>query len=269
MSKIKKLYKGISSLIKKPSLINLILEDQDINKRKVIEKYGLKNGLPKIELSGLTDKTEHNISTFTFLEGGSLPTDYLLLKILAEKFSECTYFEIGTWRGESAVNVAEVANEVLTLNLSEEQMRMRNWGKKYIDLHGFFSKKNKSIKHLFGDSAEFDFSQWNKKCDLIFVDGDHRYDAVKRDTKNVFELRKNEKSIIVWHDYGMSTETTRWEVLLGILDGLPTSEHKNLYAVSNTLCAIYYPYTVKSFTPDFPATPSSNFSLKINFKRLG
>jgi predicted O-methyltransferase YrrM len=268
MNKFSKLIKGSSLLLRKPYLINLLLEDQEVNREKVIEKYGFENGLPKIDITSLTEKKSLTVDPYTFLEGGSLPTDYLLLKLLAEKFQECSYFEIGTWRGESAANVASVAKEVLTMNLSAEQMREKNWEEQYIRLHGFFSKGIKNIEHLAGDSLVFDFSSLKKKFDLIFIDGDHHYSSVKKDTESCFALRKNEKSIVVWHDYGASTETVRWEVLLGILDGLPKEAHKHLYTVSNSLCAIYYPYEIQTIQPAYPQTPAKNFKINISWDNL-
>ena len=255
-------------LMRKPHLLNLILEDQDVNREKLLKNYKLPNGLPKVALHSLCNKTDYVVSPYTFLEGGSLPTDYLLLRILAEKFSNCRYFEIGTWRGESAANVAQIASEVFSLNLSDEQMRESGKDEQYINLHGFFSRELKNVHHLKGDSSKFDFSAFQKTCDLIFIDGDHHYEAVKRDTQNAFSLRKNNESILVWHDYGMNTETPRWEVLRGILDGLPQSEHRHLYSVSNTLCAIYYPHQVNTLAYQYPQTPEHNFLLDITIKNL-
>ena len=268
MSKFNKLITGTAHLLRKPYLINLILEDQEVNRQKVVNKYGFENGLPRIELSSLTNKDEFFVEPYTFLEGGSLPTDYILLSVLAEKFSDCVYFEIGTWRGESAVNVSRYANEVYTLNLSEDQMREKKWNENYIRLHGFFSRQLDKITHLAGDAMSFDFSPWKNKCDVVFIDGDHHYESVKTDTENCFSLRRNEKSVLVWHDYGLSTETARWEVLRGILDGLPPEEHRHLYAVNNTLCAVYYPYPVESFYADFPQTPKHDFRVSIQLKKI-
>jgi predicted O-methyltransferase YrrM len=267
MNKISKLLKGSTLLLRKPYLINLVLEDNEVNRDKVLQQYGFENGLPKIDITTLTKKNGYTVDPYTFLEGGSLPTDYMLLKIMAEKFEACSFFEIGTWRGESAANVAPIAKEVYTLNLSADDMRKKNWDEQYIKLHGFFSKQIANIRHLEGDSLNYDFASLNKKFDLLFIDGDHHYAAVKKDTGSCFKLRKNEKSIIVWHDYGASTETTRWEVLLGILDGLPKEEHKHLYAVSNSLCAVYYPYPVQSYFTEYPQTPKNNFSVTINFSK--
>ena len=79
----------------------------------------------------------------------------------------------------------------------------------------------------------------DKKFDLIFVDGEHGFKAVKIDTRNVFALRKDANSNIVWHDYGYDTEDVRFEVLAAILSGIPKKEHSKLYHVSNTMCAVY------------------------------
>ena len=79
----------------------------------------------------------------------------------------------------------------------------------------------------------------NKKFDLIFIDGDHTYKGVLADTINAFKLLKDQKSIIVWHDYGITPEDVNFSVLSAIFDGLPPQEHSNLYHVSNSLSAIF------------------------------
>lgn len=268
MSKIRKLVEGTSNLLRKPYLINLILEDQEVNKAKLLDRYDFPKGLPVVEMASLSNETTFELNPYTFLEGGSLPTDYMLLCLLAKKFDECSYFEIGTWRGESAANVSRYAKEIFTLNLSEQQMLEKGWDEKYIRLHGFFSKKIPSVNHLYGDSLQFDFAKWKNSCDLVFIDGDHHYESVKKDTENCFSLLRDENSIIVWHDYGLSTETTRWEVLRGILDGMPKEKHQNLFAVKNTLCAIYYPHKIDSYFSDFPETPKYNFKLNIQIEKI-
>ncbi len=254
--------------MRKPYLLNLILEDQEINKEELLNTYNLPTGLPRVSLSTFAGANNNIVSPYSFLEGGSLPTDYLLLRSLAEKFTDCRYFEIGTWRGESAANVAGLAKEVFTLNLSDQQMRELGKDEQYINLHGFFSRDLKNVHHLKGNSSGFDFTPYYSSCDLIFIDGDHHYEAVMRDTQQAFKLLKNKQSIIVWHDYGMSTETPRWEVMRGILDGLPKSEHCHLYAVSNTLCAIYYPHELTILPYVYPQTPVHNFTIDITIHNL-
>ena len=118
--------------------------------------------------------------------------------------------------------------------------RVRNWNEKYIDLHGYFSKKDSSIIHLEGDSRYFDFNDFYNKQDLVFIDGDHHFDSVVNDTKIAFKLIKKEKGAIIWHDYAHTPEDVRWNVLNAILEGTPKEYKTSLVAVSNTMCYSCY-----------------------------
>ena len=73
----------------------------------------------------------------------------------------------------------------------------------------------------------FDFADYYGKYDMVFIDGDHHYDSVKKDTETAFKLLKDNRSIIVWHDYGLDPETIRWDVLAAILDGSFESFYAN------------------------------------------
>jgi hypothetical protein len=269
MSKLKKLIDGIAALIKQPSLINLVLDSSEFHRKIVENKYPeIAKGLPQIALSDLTSSNKIEVSPFAFLEGGSLPTDLGLLKILAQKNTPCTYFEIGTWRGESVANVASVAAQCYTLNLSAEAMKELGLKKEYIDLHGFFSKNLPNVEHLNGHSHTFDFSAYQRKIDMVFVDGDHHYESVLKDTKTAFSLLKSDSSIIVWHDYTAGPEIIRYEVFRGIWEGTPTEKRKHLYKVANTQCAVYYPYDVQSKLVEYPQKPEVNFEVEMNIISL-
>lgn len=264
MTKLSKLFIALKRLIKQPSLLNLIIDNPDANKQDVIKKYNLPNGFNEIDFCDITKHKVLNLPLFSFGGGGSMPTDLLLLQELAKKTPNCNYFEIGTWRGESAYNVSQVAEKVLTLNLSNEELLALNETQDYINQIALFSKDTKNIQHLKGNSFTFDFSMFNKKIDLVFVDGDHRYPAVVNDTKKAFDLLKSEKSIIVWHDYAASPNELRYEVMLGILDGSPKWAHKHIYKVSNCLCAIYYPFEIESKVFNYPGAVSKTFNITIN-----
>jgi predicted O-methyltransferase YrrM len=265
MSKIGKLFKAFGLIARQPSLLNHVLDDNEQWKKKVKEKYGIDAGLPVVALD--TFLKEAKVNPYSFLDGTSLVTDLALLRALASRFTGCSYFEIGTWRGESVANVAEVAEECYTLNLPAHEMEQMGLDKKYIALHGFYSQNLHNVKHLHHNSLTFDFRSLGKKFDLIFVDGDHHYESVRKDTAGVFSLLKDEHSIIVWHDYASHPESVRWEVLCGILNGIPASEHKNLYQVSNTLCCIYSKKPLPSEKPGKFALPVLNFSIDLSIKR--
>jgi predicted O-methyltransferase YrrM len=137
------------------------------------------------------------------------------------------------------VNVAETANECYTLNLSKKEISELNLPPKFADVIGFYSNDKPNIIHLEGDSLTFDYKGLNKKFDLIFIDGNHTFEYVKEDTANVFKHLMHDNSIVVWHDYAYTPEKLRPEILAAIFEGTPKNKHKNLYHVSNTLCAIY------------------------------
>lgn len=168
-------------------------------------------------------------------------TDLALLKSLASRIPHCKYFEIGTWRGESVINVAAESAKCVTLNLSASDMENRGWPPEYAGQHAFFSKNSKRIEHVFGDSKTFDFNRLNETFDLVFIDGDHSHDYVINDTQKIVQHAIHAQSIVVWHDYAHSPEQFRPEVLHGILSALNISHHSRLFHVSNTLCAVWLP----------------------------
>ena len=221
-------------------------------------------GLPLVPLAHFVPSSapvaHRTVAPFAFGDGGSLPTDLLLLRALARQQPGCRYFEIGTWRGESAANVAAEAASVHTLNLSAAEMRALRLPERYIELHGHFSRPLPHVTHLQGNSATFDLASLPASAgpfDLIFIDGDHRYEAVRRDTARVFAHLVGPSTVVVWHDASRQPGQPRWEVLAGLLDGLPPGLPGQLVQVSNTLCALYTPQPVPALAPDPLADPTA------------
>jgi len=241
MTKIKKLYKAIGLILRNPYLLNLVIDDNDNWRRKLTKDHGVADGLPELSFHELAGESVISIEPFAFMEGGSIPTDLALLKVLAATFENCKYFEIGTWRGESVANVAEVASQCTTMNLPADSMKEMGLDQNYIDQHAMFSKNLSNVLHLEGNSLDFDFAGLNQKFDLIFIDGDHHYSSIKKDTENVFTHLVHENSIVVWHDYAWQPGNIRFETMAAILDGVRAESRKKIFAVRNTLCAIYYP----------------------------
>lgn len=266
MSKIGKLIKALKLIAGQPSLLNHVINDDAVWQKYVEKKHRLGEGLPVVDLKHLFDGFEAEVPLLAFLDGGSLPTDIAMLMKLAENIHNCQYFEIGTWRGESVVNVAEKAAHCTTFNLSDEEMRNIGMSEAYIGLTAFFSKGKKNITHLRGNSLSFDFASLNKKYDLIFIDGDHHYDMVKNDTQKVFAHLVHDDSIVVWHDYATNPETTRFEVFAGILDGLPKEHHQHLYHAGNTLTAVYSRKKYPTHHLQNPTIPDHAFSVKLDWR---
>lgn len=258
-------------LLTKPSIILKSLfhaVSNEIKHEDVISKHKMKNGLSVIDLLDLLPGFNTEISPYTFLNGTSTTIDIAVLKAIAASFKDCSYLEIGSWRGESLSNISEVAKECVSISLSDKEMREMGFPEKMIGVQRLFSKEKKNIEYIEHNSMTFDFSKLNKKFDLIFVDGDHEYPAVKSDTMNAFKLLKDEKSMIVWHDYGTAFETICWPVMAGILDGAPAEKRKNIYHLSNTLCAVYTTKNIKTSRLEYPTIPNKNFRVKISAEKI-
>ena len=263
--KSKKLLSFFKTLLKEPHLVNLILTNNEVQKEKFLQKYQNLTALPQIEIKDLGQEVAEKISTF-ILDGGSLITDLQLLMSLASRNEVKSYFEIGTWRGESVFNVAKILEDCTTLNLSEKEMKDFGWNPKYAEQHAILSKKNSKILHLHGNTVNFDFEALNKKYDLIFIDGDHTYEMVKSDTEKVFQHLVHENSIVVWHDYAYSPQKIRYEVFRAILDGLGKENHQYLYHPKNTMCAVFFKGKIKSSTFDEMKFPEQIFEISIKEK---
>ncbi|MEJ7662347.1 MAG: class I SAM-dependent methyltransferase [Hymenobacter sp.] len=116
-----------------------------------------------------------------------LPTDLLLLRAWLRRVPGCRYFEIGTWRGERRQRGRRSRHRAHP-QPERREMRALRLSERYIELHGHFSRPLPNVTHLHGNSRHLDLAGLNADAgpfDLVFIDGDHRYDAVRRDTARV------------------------------------------------------------------------------------
>lgn len=263
LAKIKKIISFLKILSTEPSLINNILNANTVQKRKFIQKYGNYLALPQIEIKDLSHKPASNIESF-LLDGSSLITDLQLLVSLGGRNDINSYLEIGTWRGESVYNVAKEVNDCTTINLSVDEMTILGWNAKYAEQHAILSKKNLNILHIEGNTKTLDFTSLNKKYDLIFIDGDHSYEMVLSDTRNIFKHLIHENSIVVWHDYAFNAQKIRYEVFKAILDGVGEENHKFLYHPKNTMCAVFIKDPLPSTVFDEFAIPEKIFKVSLS-----
>ena len=241
MNKFKKGLKALKLILRKPYLLNLVLDNEEGYRESFTRRFDMPDGLPLLHLEELFPDFVETVSPYAYLSGATMPIDIALLKALARRQDARSYFEIGTWRGESVANVAEVVTECVTLNLSREEIVALTGDERYADAHASFSKGLAHVNHLHGNSQTFDFSPYRGKYDMVFIDGDHHFEAVRKDTMTAFDLLRDENSVIVWHDYGYDPETIRWSVLSAIWEGTPEEKRRHLYHVANTMCAVFIP----------------------------
>ena len=257
---IQQAFKGFYEILKNPWILNRILDDNSVWENYISKKHpSFKKGLPVVEITDLIPGFKETLDTVTYLGGGSTVPDLCMIKALCKTFQNCTYFELGTWMGESVANASEVCSECTTFNIDPNTYV----NGKYKDIMGFFSKNLKNVKQLYGNSRTFDFAGLNKKFDVVFIDADHHHAFIKSDTENIFKHLIHDNSIIIWHDYGNSPSVPRFETLAAILEGIPSTLHNNLYHVSNTLSAIYTKRRLSVRELNSMAIPSKKFRVSI------
>lgn len=164
--------------------------------------------------------------------GIDTPLDELAyLAIVAKAASPKSIFEIGTFRGRTALNFAMNAPDecaVYTLDLSPEErgelMGETNVADKGIIERSFtgVDYRNKDVSHkikqLYGNSMEFDFGPYHGKMDIVFVDGAHDYEVVLADTRNALKMVKP-GGVILWHDFANYGDYN--DVVRAVLDVIP------------------------------------------------
>jgi hypothetical protein len=268
MSKFGKALKVLYWILRRPHLLNRLLTDEDSWHSFVGKKYRMASGFPVVHMDQLIASESLELGPMTFLDGSSLPTYMMLLAGLAEQIQDCSYFEIGTWRGESVATVSPRALSCHTLCLSDEEMQQRGMHPGIIVSHMQFSANLENVTQLRGDSREFDFARLDRIFDVIFIDGDHHYDFVLNDTKNVFRHLVHEKSIVVWHDYGFHPDKLRYEVMAAILNGAGAERAKRIYHVAHTKSAIFTGEELQTAPADFTRVPGEFYKTRMSRQKI-
>ncbi len=180
-------------------------------------------------------------------KGVGTPVDELAyLALLTAAIQPQKIFEIGTYRGRTALNFAlnsPPGCKVYTLDLPPERksaLARQVYPTDKVMIHDSLPEaeyRGKDVAHkieqLYGDSTAFDFSPYYGQIDLVFVDGAHDYQAVQSDTLHALRMCRP-GGLVVWHDfanYGDYHDVTR-----AVLDVLPAEE---VTQIANTQLAVY------------------------------
>ena len=168
-----------------------------------------------------------------------------LMALLTKAHKPEVVFEIGTFRGRTALNFALNSPTdciVYTLDLpldkrdTDDEMNsadrmivgMSQTGTDYRGKQG-----SEKIHQLYGDSLTFDFSSYYSKVDIVFVDGAHHYDVVRSDTRNAIKMLRPD-GLIIWHDFANYGDYN--DVVRAVLHEIPGDR---IVQIENTQLAIY------------------------------
>ncbi|HLH88610.1 MAG TPA: class I SAM-dependent methyltransferase [Xanthobacteraceae bacterium] len=151
--------------------------------------------------------------------------------------------EIGTFDGRTTLNLAvnaPDASRLVTLDLPPEDraaFALAPGERQYVDKRAPGARFREAappwsgaaarITQMLGDSATFDWSPYRGQAGLVFVDGSHAYEYVRKDSETAFGLL-GPGGMVLWHDYG------RWEGVTRALDELEAERRLGLRHVRGT-----------------------------------
>lgn len=118
-------------------------------------------------------------------------------------------FELGTFDGRTSLNLAlniDDDADVHTLDLppGEETFVTRPRTEAPVPADRRYTlnhEANSKVTQLHGDSLTFDFSPYEGRMQMVFVDACHKYRHASADTETALRLVSPEAGVIVWHDY--------------------------------------------------------------------
>ena len=181
-------------------------------------------------------------------EGIATPLDELAYLALVTKIVRpAAIFEIGTFRGRTALNFALNSPPdctVFTLDLPPEGGHAEATDEAHAADRALIHAsapgadyRGKDVEHkieqLYGNSLSFDFSPYFGRMDIVFVDGAHHYEAAKSDSENALRMLRP-GGLAIWHDfanYGDYNDVTR-----AVLASVPAPE---VVQIEDTQLALY------------------------------
>jgi Methyltransferase domain len=136
--------------------------------------------------------------------------ELLALGAICQQFRPHRIFEIGTYRGASALTMAmntPPETQIWTLDLAPEARETHVHG---MGVGGFpdfpvgelfrETSYQPRIHQLYGNSSALNFSPYDGSMDLVVIDADHTYEFVKADTAIALKLLRP-GGMILWDDY--------------------------------------------------------------------
>lgn len=199
------------------------------------------------------NKVNHVMSN---MEGKTFHNHYHILYDICESYDNdnIVYLEIGAFAGGSAslVSMSEKVKKVYSIDIGNpinKEIPIRNVNK--------FKHNQCDYEYIHGNSNSDNIVKYvsNKipKIDILFIDGDHKFDAVINDFHNYKDLVIN-GGYIVFDDY---LDEFHSPEVKGAVDSIAENLNKNEYEVIGSL---NYDLLLETNVPNLPS--SNEFILK-------
>lgn len=238
-------------------------------KKYVNSKYGYRFGLPTVDiLDVVPDLTSERITTIFNRAGSSSVVDLVFLRALCKTYPNCKMLQIGIWRGESVVNIANCVDHCYGLDIPESYIPYLDNYSEFAVQIGLLTQNLPNFTFVRADSTVFDFKSLPTKFDVILIDGSHISSTVTSDSARSCCVLSSDNSVILWHDYAQNSDTVNWAVLSGILDGIPPQYHKYLCHVSNTNYAMLSLRQKTTYYSDINSKSSVVFDFDVTVRRV-
>lgn len=197
----------------------------------VSESHGYGHGLPAVGLLDVLPGIDETVSVSGPSSGSPAPVDMALLKGLASAVPGGRVLRIGaSRRTRVAANLARASRECVSVVAGEP-----GGSAPREDLIVERVSYDEEVGDFLYESQILDYDTLKASFDIVFVDDCETRKTVEASTKMAFDsLKGGAGAAIVWSAGRPGPGLVDWEILAGILEGLPENDSDNLYRVSGT-----------------------------------
>jgi predicted O-methyltransferase YrrM len=207
-----------------------------------LQEVALESLFPKSESSQISMSVKQ-IRTHLW----AMPEHELLVLGAIAKYLKPSYIiEFGTFTGASTLALAMNSPgnaKVVTVDIDPSERTVHQHGlgvgllEFNVGMHFKLTNWESKIEQRFSNSASFDLPEWIGRVDLFFIDADHTYEFVRRDTEKAKSML-SPNGVIVWHDYRWDPQDSECEGVTRAVNEF-SDNYGGCYQIQGTRFAIH------------------------------